>query len=84
MSKVRYYFGLAIMILSVVPLYLNAYWPEVMPEKVYAKNAILISADLIFVISFFILGANFWEKFKGLFIWDEHKKNSLSKYKKSN
>lgn len=74
-SKIRYYTGLTIWILSVFPLYINAYFSEIMPQQKYAKNAILISADLIFVISFFILGGNFWEKFKKLFIWDGKNKN---------
>ncbi|NGX52504.1 MAG: hypothetical protein KR126chlam5_00804 [Candidatus Anoxychlamydiales bacterium] len=69
-SEIRYYTGLTIMVLSVIPLYLNAYFSEIMPQKEYTKNAILISADLIFVISFFILGGEFWEKYKRLFIWD--------------
>ena len=78
-SKIRYYTGLTIMILSVIPLYLNAYFSEIMPQQEYSKNAILISADLIFVISFFILGGEFWEKYKKLFICDGNNNKTKEK-----
>jgi hypothetical protein len=73
-SKTRYYIGLTIMLFSITPLYINGYLPDIMPSKIYVKNLILLSADLLFVISFFILGGDFWEKFKKLFIWEDTKK----------
>lgn len=76
-SQIRYYSGITIMILSVIPLYLNAYWSQTMPKDIWTKNAVLITADLIFVISFFVLGGEFWEKYKRLFIWDGKKKNKI-------
>ncbi|NGX33778.1 MAG: hypothetical protein K1060chlam1_00119 [Candidatus Anoxychlamydiales bacterium] len=78
-SKIRYYSGLTIMVLSVIPLYINAYFSKIMPLNEYAKNAILISADLIFVISFFILGGEFWEKYKKLFVWDGNNNKTKDK-----
>lgn len=70
-SKTRYYFGLTIMLLSIVPFYLSEYLPQIFPNKTYEKNIIFFIADLSFVISFFILGGDFWEKFKKLFTYDE-------------
>lgn len=70
-SKKRYYFGLTILLASGIPLYLNAYFPEVFPEDEQKRLLIFIFTDLAFVLSFFILGANFWEKFKRLFIWEK-------------
>jgi len=69
-SKQRYYFGLFLLLASGVPLYLNAYFPEILPKDEEDKILILILSDFIFVISFFILGADFWEKFKSLFKWN--------------
>jgi len=67
------------MIVSVLPLYFNAYFPQILPDESKHKYFLLISADLAFVISFFILGGEFWGKFKRLFTWEEqksHLKNS--------
>lgn len=69
-SKTRYYFGLFCFIFSVVPLYIAAYFPEILPHDELEKHLITATGDLVFVLSFFILGANFWEKFKRLFVWD--------------
>lgn len=68
-SRFRYYFGLLLFFGSLVPIYLNAYSPTTLPEDETTRLLILISGDLTFVISFFILGANFWEKFKRLFLY---------------
>lgn len=69
-SKVRYYIGLAIMIGSALPLYLDAYAPMIMPSDQSARYYVLVAADFVFVLSFFVLGGKFWEKFKKLFIWE--------------
>jgi len=68
-SKPRYYVGLAIAVGSVLPLYLYGYFPETMPSG-NARIYILVASDLSFIISVFILGGEFWEKFRGLFIWE--------------
>ena len=66
----RYYIGLFIFLMSPTLLYFNAYWPEIMPQDATARYYLLVSGDLAFVLSFFIMGASFWEKFKRLFIWN--------------
>lgn len=72
-SKVRYYIGLVIFWGSITPHYLNAYAPHLLPNQDNLRYFILVGGDLAFVLSFFILGGNFWEKFKRLFIWEENK-----------
>ena len=69
-SKFRYYFGLVIFFASPTPLYLNAYGEHLLPADETFRHFILMGSDLAFVLSFFILGGNFWEKFKSLFIWN--------------
>ena len=66
-SSTRYYIGLVILFGSPTILYLNAYAPHLLPANDTYRYYLLIGADLAFVLSFFILGGNFWEKFKGLF-----------------
>ncbi len=69
-SKFRYYLGLVIFLASPTPLYLNAYGSHLLPSDEQLRHFVLMGADLVFVLSFFILGGNFWEKFKALFIWN--------------
>jgi hypothetical protein len=68
-SATRYYVGLSLFFGSLIPMYLNGYAPQIMPKNELGKYLFLVSADLVFVISFFVLGADFWEKYKSLFIW---------------
>lgn len=68
-SRTRYYVGLAISILSFVPLYVAGYASSWMPPG-DARIFVLASADLAFVLSVFIMGGEFWEKFRRLFVWE--------------
>jgi len=74
-TKGRYYFGVALFLGSIIPLYLNAYRPTLLPSSDRARQMIFISCDLLFILSFFILGGNFWEKLRRLFIWDPPEKS---------
>ena len=68
-SRGRYYVGLAICLLSFVPIYVAGYVPSWMPAG-HGRIAILASADLAFILSFFVMGGEFWEKFRRLFVWE--------------
>jgi hypothetical protein len=68
-SQARYYVGLTISVLSPAPLYLYGYFPGIMPAD-EARIYILAAADLSFVASvFIIMGGEFWEKLRSIFIW---------------
>jgi hypothetical protein len=69
-SRGRYYFGLAVNIGSIVPLYLSGYLPDLLPRDQTAKLYLLLSGEIAFLLSFFILGGEFWEKFKKLFVYE--------------
>ena len=68
-SRTRYYVGLAICILSIVPLYLAGYLPSAMPAG-NGRIVILAVADLAFIVSVFVMGGEFWEKVRRVFVWD--------------
>lgn len=68
-SKERYYFGLTINLISWVPLYLYGYLPTYLPSD-NTRIYILIAGDLSFIFSMFIMGGEFWEKFRQIFIWE--------------
>lgn len=66
-SKARYYTGLAIFLASWLPAYAFAYMPAAMPgERIY----ILAAMDLAFVASFVVMGGEFWEKMRRIFIYE--------------
>jgi hypothetical protein len=68
-SRGRYYVGLAICLLSFVPIYVAGYVPSWMPAG-SGRIAVLAAADLAFIFSFFVMGGEFWEKFRRLFVWE--------------
>jgi hypothetical protein len=56
-SKARYYAGLTVAIVSLVPFYMYGYFPGFMPPDV--RIYILAASDLSFVASVFIMGGEF-------------------------
>ena len=68
-SQRRYYFGLAVSLVSLLPLFVYGYFPNCLPSgdtRIY----ILATADVSFILGMFIMGGEFWEKFRQLFIWE--------------
>lgn len=68
-SQLRYYGGLVYCLLNGLPISLYAYAPQWMPGGP-ARYIILAAADLGFIFSVFLMGGEFWEKFRRLFIWE--------------
>jgi hypothetical protein len=68
-SKARYYVGLAIILLSWLPAYIYAYAPAALPGG-NARIYILAATDLAFVASVFLMGGEFWEKVRRIFIYE--------------
>jgi hypothetical protein len=68
-SKGRYYFGLTIMLVSWLPAYLYAYFPASLPGG-NARIYILAGMDLAFVASVFLMGGEFWEKVRRIFVYE--------------
>ena len=69
-SRTRYRFGLTILILLTVFGSFIYYAPDLIPG--YNENRLMMNfiADFLFVASFFILGGEFWDKFRALFIYE--------------
>ena len=68
-SKGRYYFGLTIMLVSWLPAYLYAYFPASLPGG-NARIYILAGMDLAFVARVFLMGGEFWEKVRRIFVYE--------------
>ncbi|MCA9804011.1 MAG: hypothetical protein KC777_18710 [Cyanobacteria bacterium HKST-UBA02] len=69
-SKFRYRLGLLLMILTFLPSYVVAYSPAWLPDTSPARLYVCLSADVLFVISLFVLGGDFWDKLRALFIYE--------------
>ena len=69
-SRMRYRIGLFLLVLNIVFAYLIFYVPEWIPG--YAENRIPINlaADFLFIVTLFILGGDFWDKLRALFIYE--------------
>ena len=68
-SRARYYIGLAIILLSWIPSYIYAYFPNAMPGG-NARIYILAGMDLAFVASVILMGGEFWEKVRRIFVYE--------------
>ena len=68
-ARLRYYLGLAGCLMNGVPLALYAYVPEMLPGGT-TKAGILVVADLVFFVSLFFAGGEFWEKLRRIFVWE--------------
>ncbi|MGA7487540.1 MAG: transporter suffix domain-containing protein [Xanthobacteraceae bacterium] len=68
-SKWRYYVSLVIILVSWIPAYLYAYVPAVMPGG-NARIYLLAGMDLAFVVSVFLMGGEFWEKVRRIFVYE--------------
>lgn len=69
-GKARYYFGLLIFILTFIPSFLYSYFPALIPADSPNRIYVSAAADISFVISLFILGGDFWDKLRSLFVWE--------------
>jgi hypothetical protein len=68
-SKARYYAGLVVILVSWLPAYIYAYAPAVMPGG-NVRIYVLAAMDLAFVVSVFLMGGEFWEKVRRIFIYE--------------
>jgi hypothetical protein len=69
-SKTRYKVGLALLLVSCVPTYIMGYAPHLLPDSSPARLYVAIGSDLAFIVSLFVLGGDFWDKFRALFIYE--------------
>jgi hypothetical protein len=68
-SRLRYNIGLLLFCLPVIPTYIMAYAPQFFADNFYLRLILNISFDLVFISSLFVLGGDFWDKLKALFIF---------------
>jgi hypothetical protein len=69
-SRARYRAGLAIWALLFVYGSFVWYAPDLVPGYYENRIAMNLTADFLFIVSLFVLGGDFWQKFRALFTYD--------------
>jgi hypothetical protein len=68
-TPLRYNIGLVLFILPFLPNYMFSFMPQLLPDSMTMRYIIIISADMVFLSSLFVLGGDFWDKLRSLFIY---------------
>lgn len=69
-SRMRYRIGLVLFLLPAIPTYIMGYAPQFLPDNSAWRLPINVVADVMFVSSLFVLGGDFWDKLRALFVYD--------------
>lgn len=71
-SKTRYNIGLTIFIALLLLAFLDPYISPTLPFIEAYRREFVVGLDVLFVLSLFILGGDFWEKLRSLFVYENH------------
>jgi len=69
-SRIRYRIGLVLFLLTVVMSWLALYLCPFIPFLKDNQLLVGVLSDMIFLISLFVLGGDFWDKLKALFMFE--------------
>jgi hypothetical protein len=69
-SRTRYRIGLALFLLPLLFAWLAPYAPGAIPGYESQRFAVNLAGDLLLLTSLFVLGNDFWEKLRALFIYE--------------
>jgi hypothetical protein len=69
-SRTRYRIGLALFLLPVLFGWLAPYAPGAIPGYEAQRLAVNLAGDLLLLTSLFVLGGDFWEKLRALFVYE--------------
>jgi hypothetical protein len=69
-SRRRYIFGLVLFILPILFGWLSVYTAKFIPGFTNYALPYALVGDLMLLASLYILGGDFWDKIRGLFIYD--------------
>lgn len=68
-SRTRYRIGIVMLLIPIVFSYLVAYAQQYIPGYVEYGLFINLGIDVILIASFFVLGGEFWDKVRSLFVY---------------
>ena len=67
-GALRHAIGVTLFLLPIVPTYVMAYVPSWLPDNSPWRLWVNLAADAMFLTSLFVLGGNFWDKLRALFV----------------
>ena len=67
-GRVRHCIGMAMFLLPIIPTYIMGYAPQWLPDISPWRLRVSIASDMVFLASLFVLGGDFWDKLRSLFI----------------
>jgi hypothetical protein len=68
-TPLRYNIGLVMFVLPFLPNYMISFMPQLFHISLTARYIVIIASDLMFLASLFVLGGDFWDKLRALFIY---------------
>jgi len=69
-SRTRYRIGLVFFLVPILFGWLAPYGPDLIPEYESHRFAVNFAGDLLLLISLFVLGGEFWDKVRALFVYE--------------
>jgi hypothetical protein len=69
-GRTRYTVGLVLFVGPVLFAWIASYVPSFLPEEYAARVWINLGLDLVTLASLFVLGGEFWDKLRALFLYD--------------
>lgn len=69
-SRPRYRFGLALLGTTIVVAWIVSYLPALLPADPGTRLLVNLALDFILAVSLFVLGGEFWDKLRALFLYD--------------
>jgi hypothetical protein len=69
-GRTRYTIGLVLFVGPMLFAWIASYLPSWLPEEYHVRVWINLGLDLITLLSLFVLGGEFWDKLRALFVYD--------------
>lgn len=70
-GPIRYYTGISILCALLIFGIIEPYVSDLLPAAIQINRRLYMSiADAIFVVNLFVLGGDFWDKLRALFVYD--------------
>ena len=69
-SLARYRIGLVMFVMPLLFGWLSPYLQNLIPQFEEHRNLLAITGDLVFIGSLIVLGGDFWDKIRSLFVHD--------------
>jgi membrane protease YdiL (CAAX protease family) len=70
-SRTRYYIGLVMFCVPLVFGWMSPYATDLIPGFMENPTPYAVAGDMMLLASLFVLGGDFWDKIRALFVWSD-------------